>query len=151
MRHNVESSKVLKQENGQGNTSIHPIRDSAECLLASSKQLLASYNTISNAILSNADPLHLDKDWEGDCQRLQSLLDVGRKVNEKKVKRLLASEEEEDVIAGKEAGEPWQRIDDGDITLWKKLTGKKADEDTVKKPEKRTVAGGQSQKKWIRA
>ena len=95
----------------------HPLYQKATTLSSLCHDLLHSYDTISQTIAAYESPLQLGQDWENDCQRLHHLLDVGKRLTEKRVRDLLV-ERDEALDAGSK-GEKEEKEE----TAWTELAG----------------------------
>ena len=83
----------LQNREGKTNPTIeskrHPVHQKTTILLGLSKDLINTYDTISEEIVANEECLWLGQEWEHDCQQLHNLLDVGERATIGQVKELL--------------------------------------------------------------
>ncbi|MCJ1433156.1 60S ribosomal protein L15 [Xylographa pallens] len=69
--------------------SPHPLQQKCISLLGLSKELLGSYDTVSRDMARYEEMLQVGQHWEGDYQKLQHLLQVGKQVTEDRVGAML--------------------------------------------------------------
>ncbi|MCJ1280757.1 hypothetical protein MMC26_000074 [Xylographa opegraphella] len=73
----------------QTQSSPHPLQQKCISLLALSKGLLRSYDTVSRDLARYEASLQVGQHWEGDYQKLQHLLQVGKQVTAERVRAML--------------------------------------------------------------
>ncbi|MCJ1403977.1 hypothetical protein MMC11_007201 [Xylographa trunciseda] len=69
--------------------SPHPLQQKAISLLSLSKELLRAYDKVSEEMAGYEERLQVGQHWEGDYQKLQHLLGVGKQVTEDRVRAML--------------------------------------------------------------
>ncbi|MCJ1381801.1 60S ribosomal protein L15 [Xylographa soralifera] len=81
----VADTKALPQVQG----SPHPLQQKCISLLGLSRELLGSYDTVLHDMAGYEETLQVGQHWEGDYQKLQYLLHVGKQVTENRVRAML--------------------------------------------------------------
>ena len=81
----VAGSKALPRVKG----SPHPLQQKATSLLSLSKELLSSYDKLSQELMGYGEALQVGQNWEGDYQKLEHLLHVGKRVTENRLRAML--------------------------------------------------------------
>lgn len=118
----------------------HPLQQKASSLINLSKELLGAYDKVSQDLVTHELSLRqVGQDWEGDCQKLQHLLEVGKNTTGDKV-RALTVEDGADL----EECDAMDKL--RDRQTWTELAGVKREDDgrdswaaTVRKMERGVV------------
>ena len=95
----------------------HPLHEKATALLTLCHDLQTSYNAISEDIAANESAIQLDQEWEGDCQRLHHLLDIGKRSTENRIRKLLV-ERDADLDAERK-----NEVEEKEERVWTDLSG----------------------------
>ena len=95
----------------------HPLQESARFLLESSKKLVATYERIDPARTQNEGTVLIDKEWDGDCKKLNHLFNLRGKTVKSHIKNLLQAHE-------RSAGDKQQQMTlENEQILWRTFSG----------------------------
>ena len=104
--------------------SQHPLQKTANTLSRLSQELLKSYDKIAQEISACEGVLEVGRDWEGDFNKLQHLLQVGKLSTQYRVTDMLVDQ--------KERLPEQNRKDEGEMRdreVWSELAGVEIEED----------------------
>ncbi|MCJ1392432.1 hypothetical protein MMC18_005299 [Xylographa bjoerkii] len=116
----VAGTRALPQIKG----SLHPLQQKSISLLSLSKELLSSYDKVVEVIAGYEEMLQVGQNWEGDYQKLQHLLHVGKQVTENHVRAMLAEGSQDFGHGGTRA-----EALDQDRQKWEDLSGVRKEDD----------------------
>ena len=108
----------------QSRASPHPLQQKGVSLLALSKELLGSYDTLSRDMARYEEMLQVGRHWEGDYQKLQHLLQVGKQVTEDRVGAMLVDGSQDVGQGGVRDG-----VLEQDRRKWEDLSGVRGEDD----------------------